>query len=181
MYYGSVEQLKRFVLGVLVLIGLAGCGSLPDDGPGAKIVEKRAGPLGAAGYSVIDLDYQVAETIESISAPTVAGLVAASSEAPTDLISDGDVISVTVFEAGAAPLFSRGSSALSMSGSETMGAIGAQTQDTIPRMVVDGDGAVFLPYAGRVEIAGLTPERAGAALREALIGRAVDPLSLIHI
>ena len=41
--------------------------------------------------------------------------------------------------------------------------------------MVDRDGAVFVPFAGSVHVAGLTPRQAGVAIEQALRRRAVNP------
>jgi polysaccharide export outer membrane protein len=78
-----------------------------------------------------------------------------------------------VYEAGAGGLFPRPSE-------QTLGeplAAGPQQSapQTFPRLIVDRGGAVQIPFAGPVHVAGLTAAQAAGAIRQALRGRAVDP------
>jgi len=167
---GGIVRLKRFMIGAVGLVALAGCGSLPNDGPSAKLVEQHVKAEGAAGYSLIDLDYAATQAIASTPRPVPVGLADASSDAPTDLISDGDVLGVTIFESGATPLFARSATA-----------VGASGQDTFPRVVVDRNGSIELPFIGQVYVRGLTADAAGTSIRNALKGRAVDPQVLVNV
>jgi polysaccharide export outer membrane protein len=45
----------------------------------------------------------------------------------------------------------------------------------LPKLVVDSDGDVAVPFAGSVHVAGLRPAQAAEVIRRALRGRAVDP------
>ncbi len=160
------------------LLALAACGSLPDDGPSAKVVEKGAAAPARSAYSIVNLDYRVTQIINSSPQIVVAGLSGADSDAPTDLISDGDALSVQIFESGAAPLFGRQS--LGAGAQSAMG-LTTQSESAIPRLVVDRDGQISIPYAGRVLVRGLTPAQAEGAIREALRGRAVDPQVIVGV
>ena len=173
-------RFKQIVLSLTVvaaLAAMAGCGSLPDDGPSAKVVQQHAGVEGPTGYALVNLDYRVAQTIAGVPAPAPVGLAQAGSDAPSDLIADGDILSIMVFEGGASPLFGRGSGLAAGTGLATP----SQSQETFPRVTVDRDGSVTLPFAGRVAVEGLTANQAGVAIRAALKGRAVDPQVLVSI
>jgi polysaccharide export outer membrane protein len=114
---------------------------------------------------MVDLDYAATQRIAALPPVALEGLTGDSSNQPTDLIADGDVLSIAVFEAGAGALFGR--AALDQSG--------ANNQQAFPRLIVDRAGDVAFPFAGEVHVAGLTPTQAGDAIRGALKGRAIDP------
>ena len=110
-------------------------------------------------YVVIDLSPEVARAIGPAARPGLAkafGANVPSNSAPT--VGVGDAISVRIWESSSDGLFA------SPAGKST----------SIPA-VVGPDGNVFLPYAGKVPIAGLTLESARERIQNQLVGKAVDP------
>jgi polysaccharide export outer membrane protein len=156
---------------VLILLALAGCSTFPNDGPSVRSVPGHAARAGHAGalYALVDLDYAVTQQIAAHPATALAGLAPQSSAAPNDLIAEGDAVAVSVFEAGGSGLFGRaptGESVLLASG---------DSQQTLPRLIVDAEGDLVIPFAGPVHVAGLRTREAADAIREALRKRAVNP------
>lgn len=146
---------------------LTGCAALPSDGPSAKDIGK---PVTMAGgdYTVVDIDYRVAEQVASVLPAPFAGLADAASSAPTDRIGEGDVLTVSVFQAGFGPT----------ANSAKSGNVGDGEQ-TYPRLVVDSSGAISVPFAGSVRVVGLSPSAAAAAVQRALRGKALDPQVIV--
>lgn len=142
---------------------LCGCTVLPHDGPSAPMV-KHAAARKAASFALVNLDYQTAEEIAAQPPAALKGLNGNSSVAPIDLIAAGDVLSVSVLEAGAAGLFARPSELAT-----------GNTPESFPRLVVDPRGMLSIPFAGDVPVAGHTPHEAANLIRRALHGRAIDP------
>jgi polysaccharide export outer membrane protein len=147
---------------LLLLFGLGACSILPNDGPSTGSIKKgatKAAPL----YALIDLTFPIAQQVTAEPDVVLAGLSAQESHAPTDRIAGGDVLSISVFEAGAGGLFARPPD------------MGVNSQATFPRLVVDPAGFLTIPFAGEVHVAGLTPVEAEAVIRQSLHGRAINP------
>jgi hypothetical protein len=66
----SAGRLRQVVMGASLMLALAGCGTLPNDGPSAKVVENPVKPTEPAIYSLVNLDYRVTQAIDSV--PAVA-------------------------------------------------------------------------------------------------------------
>jgi polysaccharide export outer membrane protein len=158
------SRLTRVALSASLAL-ISGCAILPSDGPTWHAVSKEGKRPGAL-YAIVDLDYAATQRIAALPAVSLAGLSGGSSNQPTDLIADGDVLAVSVFEAGPGGLFARPLAPTS---------IGGPDQQTFPRLVVDRTGGLQIPFAGEVHVVGLTPAQAGDAIRQALKGRAIDP------
>ncbi len=156
----------------LLLLALGACSSLPHDGPTARSVPRDAAKH-APLYALVDLDYGVTQQIVSHPPAALVGLATASSRTPTDLIAEGDALAVSVFEAGAGGLFSRNS--------DFAQAAGGDTQQALPRLMVDADGDLEIPFAGAVHVAGLRPAQAAEAIRDALRKRAVNPQVVVTV
>ena len=141
----------RFLVSAIAAMVLGGCESLPHDGPSARQVQEQATPAGP--YALVDLDYRIAQLVAASPPPARRGLAEATSSAPSDLIGEGDVISVSIYTPPAGP------SARSQDDSQK-----DQTL-SIPRLVVDRNGEVQTPYAGSVRVQGLTPKQAATAIQ----------------
>lgn len=76
-----------------------------------------------------------------------------------DTIRPGDKLSVTVFENVANPLLG----------------VPGQKSTVLPDVEVDGNGFIFIPYAGRIKAAGLSPEALRAAIARKLGAQTPDP------
>lgn len=154
----------RFGLVLASVLALGGCSAFPHDGPSGPMVEEAAAKS-APKFALVDLNYRVAELIAAQPPAPFVGLAPNSSNAPVDLIAPGDVLAVSVFEAGGgAGLFARPAQVA-----------GGATPETFPHMMVDSRGMLSIPFAGDIHVAGLTPRDAAEAIRTALHGRAVDP------
>jgi len=160
--YSSFRPVR--LLGPFLAITLAACGSLPYDGPSAHAY-KTGLKNGSHLFAVVPLDYASTQRIDNVSFAELAGLAQADSNAPADLISVGDALTISIFEAGGANLFSHASES----------GVGNDSQQTLPRAVVDRDGDVQVPFVGVVHVEGLTPLQGAMAIKAALRQFAVDP------
>jgi polysaccharide export outer membrane protein len=160
----------RFWFLFLPAVILGACSSLPHDGPSAGAFGKasQAGgrPAVQRDFARVDLDYRAAEQVAANPAPALAGLAEAGSAAPNDRLGEGDVVAVTIFEAGGSVLFSSSSEGARVASGGT---------ESLPHLTVDQDGCVMIPFGGRVRVAGLTVVEAARAIQGRLRGRAVDP------
>jgi polysaccharide export outer membrane protein len=151
----------RLPLVALISLILCACSSLPHDGPSARMVQSAATQ---SHYALVDLDYRVTQEIAAHPAIALAGLAHSASTAAVDLIADGDTLSVSIYEADPNGIYGRPPAATDASGSQTF-----------PRLVVDRDGLLSVPFAGDVPVAGLTARAAAQTIRLALRKKAVDP------
>jgi polysaccharide export outer membrane protein len=157
---------------LLIALTLSACGTLPQDGPSTKAVVTAGNPAVAATYGLVDLTFPVAELVSQPVSLLRGGLTSAPNGRPYDIIAAGDVLAVSVYEPGGA-LF----------GSPTVatGGAPATTNQALPPLQVDRSGSITIPFGGRVQVAGLTAQQAGDAVRRSLQGRAVNPQVLVAI
>ena len=154
--------MTRSLLALLIVSLLAGCSTLPRDGPSNRAVVRGATENG--DYAIVDLDYAASERIKAVADQAYGSLAGAASLAPVDVIGEGDQLAVAIYEPSGA-LFGAGS-----------GNNGVRSgNQTLPSVVVDRTGNVAVPFAGPVRVSGLTTTEAGAAIRRALIGRVGNP------
>ncbi|MFY0398978.1 MULTISPECIES: polysaccharide biosynthesis/export family protein [Brevundimonas] len=162
--------MTRTAASLLIVALLAGCSTLPRDGPsGRNVVQGASSPERAGDYALIDLDFVLSERLKAAPPPSFSTLALASSDAPTDIIGIGDTLAVSVFEPGGG-LFSGMGTTTATSGAQML-----------PPLVVGRTGAVPIPFAGEVNVQGLTPSQAAAAVRRALIGKVANPQVIVTI
>jgi len=150
-----------------LLLATAACQHLPSDGPTARRV---AAQPAAQGYALVELDYAVAERLNAVPGRLLGSLAEAETTAPVDLIGLGDTLTVAIFEPSGTLFGSRGPNGVSSSGAQTL-----------PPVVVDRNGAVGVPFAGNVRVAGLTSSQAAEAIRRALLGRVGQPQVVVSV
>jgi polysaccharide biosynthesis/export protein len=84
----------------------------------------------------------------------------------------GDLIQVTIWEAAAGGLFSSPSVLPDSTGSRSA---------VIPPQVVQNDGSISVPYAGRIDVANRTPPEVEAEIVQRLQGKAIQPQALVTV
>jgi polysaccharide export outer membrane protein len=165
--------MTRSILALLIVAILGGCSTLPRDGPSNHAVQRGAGAdANGADYAIVNLDYAAAERIRALPGRSTGSLVGASSNAPVDVIGEGDQLAISIFEPGGA-LFGGGTG-----GKEQSVRSGNQS---LPDAVVDRSGNVTVPFGGSVRVAGMTTTEAANAIRRALIGRVGNPQVSVNL
>ena len=165
------STLTRSLSTLTMVAILGGCSTLPRDGPSARAVERGAtGPAVAGGYTIVDLDYALSERIKAAPPVFLGTLVDGGAQGVGGLIGPGDTLEVAIFEP---------SGALFGSGSTTNGV--RSGNQSLPALTVDRGGAVTIPFAGAVRVAGLSSTEAAAAIRRALIGKVGNPQVVVSI
>ena len=152
-----IRPLARFICAIVMIASLAGC-TLPRSGPTAgEIKRTRAEP--ALGYHVVTVTPAIAAASRKFDTLSLGpGFVGLGAVSP-DTISAGDTISVTVWENVNAGLLT---------------GAGAKNA-TLDALQVDQNGEIFVPYAGRLQAAGMTPESLRREITRSLEGQTPDP------
>lgn len=157
----SPRQAFRFIV-ALVCSGALGACELPTQGPSAEdILAPEAPPR----YELVEVSSKISERMSAaytrgFSAPFVnAPLLATSTR-----LGVGDVISVTIFEAGQGGLFGND-----------------KGQVTIPPMVIDPTGDISIPYASGIRALDQTPKQVEQQIADALTGKAFEPQVIVSV
>ncbi|GJE02230.1 polysaccharide biosynthesis/export family protein [Methylobacterium isbiliense] len=156
---------------------LSGCSFLPAAGPTASAVADGAGIATDQGlfarYEIIDVDPAVVEGLRG--RPLDSLLASFGDRRPSlqPLIGIGDAVSVTIWEAGTGGLFSGPVIADRFSS--------GSKSSTIPEQIVGRDGAISVPYAGRIQVAGKRVQDVQAQIEQELAGKAIQPQVLVTV
>ncbi|HMS94315.1 MAG TPA: polysaccharide biosynthesis/export family protein, partial [Tabrizicola sp.] len=147
------------IAALIASIALVGACGLPRSGP--TTTEVLAGSVDEKGNAHV-----VAVTPE-ISRITAAKATAGFSSAflnagvvGSDMISAGDVLSISVFE--------------NVKDDPLLGNTGQRVSE-LSEVQVDGQGYIYIPYAGRILAAGQTPEGVRQAITRQLEDQTPDP------
>lgn len=173
------RRLKGRVLERMLLIGLSlagllcGCASLPTSGPDSEAVLAGSVQDGAVRYEAIEVTPEVTALLRLRTLPSLSSAFG-DYRPPTDLrIGVGDVVSITIWEAAAGGLFSAPLVAERLSpGSKSA---------TIPEQVVGRDGALTVPFAGRIRVVDQTVAQVQKTIEDALSGMAIKPQVLVQV
>jgi len=129
---------------------LAGCsGFIPNSGPSAASVQGSRKALSAADIQLVELTPTVLQNIHSRRKVTLFSEKFPDLVAKPSILSPGDSVEVSVFEAQPASLFGSGVPDL-----KSMGAGGARS-NTLPEQVINSEGSIKIPFAGQLNVAGL--------------------------
>lgn len=153
---------------------LAGCGGLPTAGPLASDLMSQARTVEARRMGVVLLDMTPGMAAQLQQRRPTSLLESFGEGAPAiPLIGVGDVLSVTIWEAGAGTLFSTPA----VPGQPMAPTRGAM----LPNMIVQPDGMITIPFAERVSVRGMEPAAVERVILQRLVGKAADPQVLVTV
>jgi polysaccharide biosynthesis/export protein len=163
----------RILLAGAACLAFAGCSTISGTGPSAGDIVNEAGTEAAPRYELVDIDASVIEILRQRGPASFLAHFGDYRPSVEPRIGIGDTVSVTIWEAGAGGLFS----APLVGDRFTSGSKSA----TIPDQVVGRDGAITVPYAGRISVAGRTTRDVQTVVEHALQGKAIQPQVLVNV
>lgn len=147
---------------------LPGCTTLGAAGPSSGQVQKVDGEeYGGRQIALVDLDPQIWRRVAAFEQSQSFAQRLGESGVADGVLGPGDVIDISLWEAPPAVLFGRGGVVPGLDA-------GAQNRAVV-QQVVDRSGAITVPFAGQIEVGGLTLAEVERAIVSRLTGRANDP------
>jgi polysaccharide export outer membrane protein len=173
-----IDHLQRTRLaGLALATALAGCTTISNVGPSTSAVEGAAGQRGpdAALIQVVTVDDTVARRLlaqrkQRLFSEALGG---GAPQAGTT-IGPGDAIEVNIWEAPPATLFASGVVA------DLRGATAGTRVVTLPEQVIDRDGMLNVPFAGKIPAAGHSLPDLEQEIARRLKGKANQPEVLVR-
>lgn len=167
----NVSSLRAACLALLVVF-MTGCAQLPNSGPSTRQIEASTAGPGAAAIQIVEVDDAVtrrllAQRIQHLFSETLG-----QAAGPYEGIGPGDVLEISIWEAPPATLFGTPSAG---AGSEARTTSSAARAVTLPDQMVDRDGSINVPFAGKVPAAGRTLRAIEADIVKRLSGKAHLP------
>ncbi|GGE76517.1 polysaccharide biosynthesis/export family protein [Stappia taiwanensis] len=157
----------RFLLVAICASFLTGCGALPGQGPTAITItsEDIEGDAIRSQYALINVDRKAVNAIHAYRPELFSkSFRKVPGGSRSSRLGIGDRLVVTIWEAAPEGLFSTPDG----------------KQVSVP-VVVDENGYIFIPYAGRIRVAGLSVEGVRAGIQERLKGKAIEPQVLVVV
>lgn len=159
-------------------LALAGCSSLGASGPTSSGV-KKAGQESVANaqIKVLDLTADVAARVMSASKTAEFAEALGDGAVAGTTVGMGDALDIAIWEAPPASLFGTmvPDSRIPTSSS------GLARSTSLPEQMVDTDGRITIPFAGSIQVAGLTPQQVGQAIVARLRGKAHSPQVIVRL
>ncbi|MFC6050096.1 polysaccharide biosynthesis/export family protein, partial [Methylobacterium hispanicum] len=154
-----------------------GCSVLPAAGPTSRAVVAGAEVATADGlfarYEIIDITPAVIEALRTRPLDSLLASFGDHRLSVEPVIGVGDSVSVSIWEAGSGGLFS---------GPLVADRFSAGSKSAlIPEQIVTRDGAISVPYAGRIQVLGRRPQDVQALIENELAGKAIQPQVLVTI
>ncbi len=150
---------------------LGACSTVPSGGPSrATVID--VGSRANSPFLIVPISDFAIENLSHFPGPSLYGRFGDYRPAVERRIGIGDTIGITVFEAAGGGLFSQPVSAGSATGSHSA---------TFPNQLVQRDGAITVPYAGRIHVDGLPPQDVEKLIVEKLTGKAIEPQVVVTL
>lgn len=167
------------VVPTALLLGLSACAIAPSAGPSTRSVDRLAedGKLAGADIRIVDVTDTVARRIVTGSRQELFSEELGEGRPIGSVIGKGDILDVAIWEAPPAALFGAtgGDSRLSAAA----GSIARGT--SLPEQMVDSDGQIVVPFAGRIPAAGRTPQEIARDITSRLSGKAHQPQAIVRL
>jgi polysaccharide export outer membrane protein len=151
---------------------LAGCATLPTSGPTVAQVFDQAVTDGQRHFDLVEVDNHVVATLLAQPTESFRSKFQKYGKPPGPTIGIGDTVSVSIWEAAGGGLFSA---------PPTTGAAGGGSRTEIPDQVVTPDGAISVPFAGRIAVAGRTPLQVQDQIQQRLADKAIEPQAIVTV
>ena len=153
----GLRAMAHCAAAVLVAAALAGC-TLPRSGPTAGEIKAAArAPVG--DMHIVNVTPGIAAAARSSETLAFSETFVTAPPVSSDTIRPGDALSVTVWENVDAGL---------------LAGVG-QKVTALDRIQVDESGQIYVPYAGRLQAAGMTPDALRAEIVDKLESQTPDP------
>jgi polysaccharide export outer membrane protein len=166
--------MRKFLAFAFVLAVSGGCAGLPNAGPRVSQVMDQAASDEARrmGVVLVELTPGTLDILKARHPNSLSTIFGEGAPAPA-VIGIGDVLSVSLWEAGAGTLFS--------SPVVAGQALPPSRGSVLPNQTVQPDGMISIPFAGRIAVAGLEPAAAERVIAARLAGKATDPQVLVSV
>ncbi len=155
---------RIFILWFLAIL-LAGCTNLvPNDGPLLKSVIAERENNDNFVYATVTLDDVAVASLSKHDYFPFSSKFGLKNYASGGRLGVGDVLQITIFEAGPDGIFST-----------------AEKKSVTLRLTVQNNGRISIPFDGTVRVAGRTVEQVRRAIIGRLRGRAVEPDVIVEV
>lgn len=177
MHKSASLSLSTTSIALTAMLLLTGCGTSLISASGPTTGQVISGARATSEIHIVNLDAATTRHLLETTHQTRFSETLGISQPIADIISRGDAIEVTIWEAPPAVLFGTASGT---SMNQVFSSAVSMPSKLSPQ-IVDSDGRVLVPFVGYVKAAGRSPQSVAAEIRQRLTGRAHDPQVQVSI
>ena len=163
--------LKSAICALAGTTALSACSAVPSSGPSREAVV-YAGAQQTPPYLLVRLSDFVIQKLLRFPGPSLYGKFGDYRGSLEQRVGIGDTVIVTIFEAAGGGLFSQPVADPKQTGSHSA---------VLPPQIVQRDGAITVPYAGRVPVDGRTTHQIERDIVGKLTGKAIEPQVVVAL
>lgn len=175
----ETETLKNVLGTACLAMALSGCAVMSASGPTAKSIRAERGQV------VDNSQIKLIEVTDTVARGLVANARRSSfidelgeGRPIGSVVGQGDVLDIAIWEAPPATLFGGSGSDVRL-GSTSSGSLARGS--SLPEQMVDSDGQIVIPFIGRVQAAGRTPQAIAKNITSRLSGLAHQPQAIVRL
>lgn len=168
--------LARFLSVALPALALSACAVLPTSGPSTGSINGTTATPEGAGVKIIDVTDAVARGIVLHSRQALFSEELQEGRAIGSVVGKGDVLDIAIWEAPPAALFGMVGGAAQLNSS-----VSTARGTSLPEQMVDSDGQITVPFVGRIQADGRTPQEIARAITARLVGKAHQPQTIVRL
>jgi polysaccharide export outer membrane protein len=166
--------MNRLAVWLFISCTLGGCTMLPRAGPMTNDVLASATGSSAPRYELFDISQEVVGAVRQRKTGSFAARFGDTERSVEPTIGIGDTVAVALWEAPGGILFASNdiTSVPQQNGSHMA---------TVPDQVVGRDGAITVPFAGRIKVGNKTTRDVEAAIKNGLSGKTTDAQVVVNV
>ena len=153
---------------------LSGCNSIPTSGFLRSDADPKSTQPNLKGIQIVDVTDSVAKQLFAQRATRQFSEALGSVDTRVQMIGNGDGLEVTIWEAPPATLFTPGTV-------DARGTTSATRATTLPDQMVNSDGFISVPFAGKIKAAGQSLQAVEAEIVKRLTGKANQPEVFVRL
>jgi polysaccharide export outer membrane protein len=173
-----MHRIQISVAAAVSAVLLSGCAHfLPTVGPSRSAIDQsKTVPPNEGAIQLIDIDDAVSRQLIEQRKSRLFSEVLGNERIASHTVGAGDLLDVTVWEAGPATLFP-----ISAMSPGFNPALVTSHATTFPEQPVDDDGSIYVTFAGRIPVAGKTLQAIDADITERLAKKANQPQVMVQM
>jgi polysaccharide export outer membrane protein len=158
----------------LILVSLVSCGSLPTSGPSNdQVLDQAVAADNPMGLRIVDLTPATVMQLRNQPERAMGVIDSLRTNRAVDLLGPGDVLTVAIYEAGSGLFNTRRTGDQDTSSTSSA--------ETLPRVQVDRNGMITVPFAGEIRVAGRTTTQVQKMIEARLADKAAQPQVIVSL
>ena len=174
----GIPMMRISSCALFLFLSLSGCATMPgwisSHGPSRQQVQEKRDAGRIEGIQLVDVNDALARRLAESKKLAPFDTIFSEPGVNNYLVGPGDIIEVSVWETPPAMLFGAG-------GFDPMDGTMTSRAVTLPGQMVNYDGMITMPFAGRIAVKGRTTQEIEADIVKRLRGKANQPQVLVRV